>query len=322
MNFTIEMGIGDRKKVIRNKGKNLLIFPKNFVVIDIETTGLDSQFDEIIEIGALKIENGHLVDTFNTLIKPVNEMDDYIIELTGITNNMLENAPTIKDVIGDFYKFIGHNIILGHNVNFDINFLYDELIKFNAIELNNDFVDTMRIGRYLLKNLKHHRLIDLANNYNLEVNGNHRSLKDCEITLEVYNSMLKEITEKYESTEKFINGCKKARSKLDINEIKTNNIDFDISHPLYNQCCVFTGTLDKMSRKEAMQKVVDLGGFCSNNITKETNFLILGNNDYNPLVKDGKSNKQKKAEQLKLNGHDIEIISENIFYEMIELIEN
>ncbi len=319
MNFTLEIGVDNRKKVIRNKGKNLLIFPKNFVVVDIETTGLDPQFDEIIEIGALKIENGNVVDSFNTLVKPTYEIDDYIIELTGITNDMLENAPTIEEVIGVFYRFVGHNIILGHNVNFDINFIYDELMKFDCTELNNDFIDTMRIGRYLLKNLKHHRLIDLANNYNISVSGNHRSLKDCEITLDVYNNMSKEIIEKYESTEKFINSCKRIKSKLDIREIKTDNIEFDISHPLYNQCCVFTGTLEKMSRREAMQYVVDLGGFCSNSITKETNYLILGNNDYNPLVKDGKSNKQKKAELLKLNGYDIEIISENIFYEMIEM---
>lgn len=319
MNFTVEIGVDNRKKVIRNKGKNLLVFPKNFIVVDIETTGLDPQFDEIIEIGALKIENGNVVDSFNTLVKPAYEIDDYIIELTGITNDMLENAPTIKEVIGDFYKFVGHNIILGHNVNFDINFIYDELIRFDSTELNNDFIDTMRISRYLLKSLKHHRLIDLANNYNISVSGNHRLLKDCEITLDVYNSMLKEIIEKYESAEKFINSFKRIRSNLDIKEIKTDNIEFDISHPLYNQCCVFTGTLAKMSRREAMQNVVDLGGFCSNSITKETNYLILGNNDYNPLVKDGKSNKQKKAELLKLNGYDIEIISENIFYEMIEM---
>lgn len=314
MNFTI--GLDNKKKLIRNKGKNLLIFPQSFVVIDIETTGLDPQFDEIIEIGALKIENGIVVDSFNTLVKPVNMINDYITELTGITNDMVNDALPIEDVIEDFYKFVGNNIILGHNVNFDINFLYDELMKLN-IELNNDFVDTMRIGRYLLKNLKHHRLIDLANYYNIVIDGNHRALKDCEITLKAYNCMLKEVIKNYECPDNFIKCCKLVKSNLDIKEIKTDNTEFDISHPLYNKCCVFTGTLEKMSRKEAMQNVVFLGGFCSNSITKETNYLILGNNDYSPLVKDGKSNKQKKAEELKLSGYDIEIITENIFYDMI-----
>jgi len=72
-----------------------------------------------------------------------------------------------------------------------------------------------------------------------------------------------------------------------------------------------------MSRKEAMQLVADVGGVNADSVTKKTNFLILGNNDYCPLVKDGKSNKQKKAEKLKLDGNDIEVIPENVFYDML-----
>lgn len=319
MNFTIEIKKDIQKKKSRNKGKNTLDFPGKFVVIDIETTGLDPQFDEIIEIGAIKIENGNLIDTFRSLIKPRNEIDEYITKLTGITNNMLENAPSIKDIIGEFYNFIENNIILGHNVNFDINFLYDELLKVNRVELNNDFIDTMRIGRYLLKNLNHHRLVDLANNYNITVDNGHRALNDCMITLKVYNKMLEEVVEKYNDTEKFIRCFKKSKTKIDLKSIKTDKIEFDIGHPFYNKHCVFTGGLERMTRKEAMQIVFDLGGICSTSITKETNYLILGNNDYNHSVKYGKSNKQKKAEQLKLEGRDLEIISETNFYEIIEL---
>jgi DNA polymerase-3 subunit epsilon len=106
---------------------------------------------------------------------------------------------------------------------------------------------------------------------------------------------------------------------LSANDITTENTDFDITHPLYQKVCVFTGTLDKMLRKDAMQIVVDLGGICDDNITSRTNFLILGNNDYSPLVKDGKSNKQKKAEKLKLDGNDIEIISESVFYDIVNV---
>ena len=81
--------------------------------------------------------------------------------------------------------------------------------------------------------------------------------------------------------------------------------------------CVFTGTLEKMSRKDAMQLVVDFGGSVGDNVTKKTNYLILGNNDFCQSIKDGKSNKQKKAEDLILKGHDIEILSENVFYDLV-----
>ena len=79
-----------------------------------------------------------------------------------------------------------------------------------------------------------------------------------------------------------------------------------------------TGTLEKMLRKEAMQIIVDLGGHCEDGVTKKTNFLILGNNDYNPILRGKKSSKLIKAETLKLEGKDIEIISENVFYDIVD----
>lgn len=301
---------------VREKGKNLIAFPERFVVIDTETTGLDQKYDDIIEISAIKVENNKIVDTFSVLINPGYRISSFITDLTGITNDMLVNAPKIENIIEDFYIFVKDYTIIGHNVNFDINFLYDSLIKFD-IKLNNDFVDTMRIGRYLLKDLKHHRLADLANYYHIDIQGAHRALKDCEITLEVYKNMQKDILNNYNNLEEFIKNHIRTNYKLDARDLKTSNLSFDISHPLYNKCCVFTGTLDKMTRKEAMQIVLDLGGICSNSVTMETNYLVLGNNEYSPLVKDGKSNKLKKALQLKINGYDIEIISENVFYDMI-----
>ncbi len=92
---------------------------------------------------------------------------------------------------------------------------------------------------------------------------------------------------------------------------------FDNGHLAYGKTFVFTGTLEKMPRREAMQLVVNLGGICGDGVNKNTNYLVLGNNDYCTTIKDGKSSKHKKAEQLLLAGNNIEIISENVFYEMI-----
>ena len=106
-------------------------------------------------------------------------------------------------------------------------------------------------------------------------------------------------------------------SNVSAKDIVTNKTEFDETHPLFGKLCVFTGTLEKMIRKDAMQIVVDFGGQVGNSVTKKTNYLILGNNDYCSSIKDGKSSKQKKAESLKLSGSDIEIISEDVFYDMI-----
>lgn len=306
------------EKVTRDKkGISLLEIPNSFVVFDIETTGLDFIFDEIIEIGAIKIENGIAVDSFNSLIKPKNKIDEFITELTGITNEMLVDAPSIREVLPKFVDFIGNSILVGHNVNFDINFVYDNLVRNEFDPISNDFVDTMRISRRLLKDLKHHRLIDLAEYYNIDIQGNHRSLKDAEITLQVFHNLRNDIEEKYGSVSEFVKISKNKPSYFKASDITTEKKEFDEENEFFGKNVAITGTLEKMTRKEAMQIIVDLGGHCEDGVTSKTNYLILGNNDYNPILRGKKSSKLIKAEKAKLEGKDIEILSENAFYEII-----
>ena len=168
------------------KGNSLIEFPNKYIAFDIETTGLDPMYDEIIEIGAIKIENGKEVEVFNTLVKPEYEIDEFISELTGITNEMVKESPYIDEVLPKFIDFIKDSIILGHNVNFDINFIYDNLKDKLGLYLTNDYVDTLRLSRLLLTNLPHHRLDDLINYFNLETRSEHRALNDCLLTNQVY----------------------------------------------------------------------------------------------------------------------------------------
>jgi len=114
-----------------------------------------------------------------------------------------------------------------------------------------------------------------------------------------------------------IESLQPTKSGFSAKDIQASTTDFDVTSPIFEKMFVFTGTLERMTRKEAMQLVVDRGGLCGDAVNKKTNFLVLGNNDYCSTIKDGKSTKQKKAEQLKLAGCDIEIISENVFYDMI-----
>ena len=318
MNMTIQFGKQDNF-IKRNKGKSLIDFPNDYTIIDLETTGLDPQFDEIIEMSALKIKNNKIIDQFSTLIRPEYEIDKFIEDLTGITNIMLKNAPLIEDKISEFVKFIGNDIIIGHNVNFDINFLYDNYLKITDKELKNDFVDTMRLSRNYLKELNHHRLIDLVNYYNIDVEQFHRALSDCKSTFDIYNSIKGDIINEFENIQNFKDTLKRKKDKVQAKNIISSNKEFDIDNLLYNKNCVFTGKLEKMERKEAMQRVVNIGGLVQDNINKNTNFLIIGSLEYSTNIKGNKSNKIRKAEQLKAKGNDIEILSENIFYELINV---
>ncbi len=305
------------------KGKSLIEIPNKYIAFDIETTGLDSMYDEIIEIGAIKIEDGKEIETFSTLIKPEYEIDEFITELTGITNEMVIDAPKINEVLPKFMDFINDSVILGHNVNFDINFIYDNLINEDMKPITNDFVDTLRLSRRLLPELKHHRLSDLANYYNIDTTGSHRSLTDVRITIDIFKNLEKLVESKYSNIENFKDACKKkSHSCFKASDITTINTEFDEDNLLYDKYFAITGTLERMSRKEAMQIIADLGGHCQDSVNKDTNFLILGNNDYNPILRGKKSSKLLKAESLKLKGQDIEILSENVFYDVIPELEN
>ena len=251
------------------------------------------------------------MDSFSTLVKPVDEIDDFTSKLTGITNDMVADAPDICASLPNFLNFLGDDIVVGHNVNFDINFIYDQKIKIDGIPFQSDYVDTMRIARKVLPNLPHHRLCDLAKYFSFPYENQHRGEADCRMAYMCYGK-LKEIAAQsgvdIKSSQKV-----KVRSK----DVVASYADFDESHPLFGRVCVFTGKLDRMPRKEAMQAVADIGGINGDNVTKKTNFLILGNNDFCTTLHGEKSSKQKKAEKLILEGQDIQIISENVFYDMI-----
>ncbi|MEN6567134.1 MAG: exonuclease domain-containing protein [Veillonellales bacterium] len=301
-----------------SKGKSSTVILNNYTIVDIETTGFDTQFDEIIELSAIKISNNKKQDTFHTLVHPTQEIDEFIISHTGITNQMLEPAPTIETVLPSFIDFIGNDVVVGHNVNFDINFIYDYCVDILEKPFINDFVDTMRLTRKLFPESPNHKLITLANFLNLAKIPNHRAEADCEAVLELYQ-LIAQYVEKnnFNLQELFKRHNKNHHSPA--SHVTTTKSEFNEDHPFFRKTCVFTGALEKMQRKDAMQIVADLGGCCSDSVTKKTNYLILGNLDYCKTIKDGKSSKLKKAQSLILSGHDLEIISENIFYSLISI---
>lgn len=310
--------VGILKNMREFKGNSLIALDKDYVVFDIETTGLDSKYDEIIEISGVKVRDDKIVDSFSSLVKPINPISSFITELTGISNEMVASSPGIEEVLPKFMEFIEDDILIGHNVNFDINFVYDTLEGINyPKKLSNNFIDTMRLGRYLLKNLTHHRLMDLAGYYNISYEGAHRSLTDSKITYEVYLKLKSQIISEFGNKEEFMRHNTSNNYGVRANQVTPTTDIFDEAHPLYHQYVAITGVLANMTRKEAMQSIVNAGGFVEDTVTSRTNYLILGNNDYNYILKGKKSSKLKKAEAMKLEGFPIEIISENVFYEML-----
>lgn len=284
----------------------------DYCVVDTETTGLSSYYDEIIEVGILKIRDGKVVDQYSQLIKPNNAIDDFITYLTGITNKMLVNQPSIKEVEGEILDFLGDDIIVGHNTSFDIRFLNASFKE----TLKNEYMDTMIFSRKIYPQLPHHRLSDLAKFLNL-TNSQHRALADCTTTYQLYETIKSTMDERGLKLSDLWQCHSNGHPGIDIKAIKPKSNEIDEDNFFYGKHVVFTGKLEKMLRKDAMQIIVDLGGILDKSVNKNTNYLILGNNDYNAVLHGDKSNKHKKAEKLKMEGNDINIIDEFTFYDII-----
>lgn len=295
-----------------HKGKSLLLFPEDYTVVDIETTGFDPMFDEIIEVAGIKYRGRNEVGRFQSLVKPDDGIPDYITALTGITNEMVADAPGIEDVLPRFLEFIGEDIVVGHNVHFDVNFIYDYAEDFELKPFSNDLVDTLRLSRRLYPELQSHKLSALAAHFGVEPDGEHRALADCVTTQKCLSAM-----DAYAAQNGGISESAEDLYRKLSKTIVAETSDFDPDSLIYGRTFAFTGKLERMTRKEAMQAVVNAGGHCTDGVVAETNYLVLGNNDYCKAIKDGKSAKQKKAEKMKLNGADIESISESVFCDML-----
>lgn len=315
------------------KGRSLIALPNDYIVVDTETTGLDFEFCEIIEISAIKVQNGLIVDKFSSLVQPspylkissdgreiVSYVDSYITALTGITNEMLSSAPQASAVIPSFLSFAGNSILMAHNANFDINFIFDSAKKL-GLTFSNDFIDTLRIFRRALPDLPHHRLIDICKALDISNEQAHRAESDCITTHNCYQKVRDSILSE-KSEEDFIDlfkpqSRKNYSRKLDARTISAETDDFDPTHPLFGQTIVFTGALNSMQRKEAMQLVANIGGLNANSVTKKTNYLVVGSEEFAASVKNGKTAKMKKAEDLRLKGADLSIISESAFFDLL-----
>lgn len=155
----------------------------NFVAIDVETTGLSPVYNELIEISAIKYEKAQKKDTFSTLIKPKKEISDTITNITGITNEMVKNAPNIEQVMPKLIDFIGEYPIVAHNANFDYSFLQNNSQKSFS---KNKVIDTVAISRKMLPSLPNHKLNTVSKYIGIEEDGFHRAEFDCECCAKIY----------------------------------------------------------------------------------------------------------------------------------------
>jgi DNA polymerase III, alpha chain, Gram-positive type len=149
-----------------------------YVVFDIETTGLSIINNKIIELAGVKMRDGKEVDRFSTFIDPHESIPYHIQQLTNITDEMVRGAPELEPKLKEFVEFVGDDILVAHNARFDIGFLQAACKSFGMPELDNPVLDTLELARFLHPNMKNHRLNTLADKYKISLDNHHRAVDD------------------------------------------------------------------------------------------------------------------------------------------------
>ena len=171
-------------------------YTPDYVVFDLETTGISRVYDEVVEISAVKVRGGKVVDEFSTLVNPGRHIPSGASQVNGITDQMVAYAPRFVKVLQEFLDFTEGYPLVGHNIaSFDMKFICRDAEKYYGSVPVNDYIDTLPLARKHLPNLSHHKLTDLASYYGLTTDGAHRALNDCRMNQQVYECMVKEMRE-------------------------------------------------------------------------------------------------------------------------------
>lgn len=169
-------------------GSDNAAFDGEFIIFDIETTGLSILNDKITEIGAVLVSNYEIVDRFHTYVNPDRPIPDEITKLTGITDEMVYNAPLINEAVRKFLDFSGDRILVAHNAGFDVGFIR-KAADDNKIYFGNSYLDTLALSRYVNPQLKSHKLNVIAAHYGYGKFEHHRATDDAEVLAKIFFEM-------------------------------------------------------------------------------------------------------------------------------------
>ncbi len=176
--------------VMAVKGKAQRGFEGEYIVFDLETTGLSASSERITEFGAVKIRDGQIVDTFSTLVNPKKSIPPKVVELTGITDAMVQDAPEEAQALEMWRKFCSDDAVLvAHNAEFDVSFLRQAYRRSNT-EFHNTYVDTLVMARSMFPNLKNHKLDTVADYLNAGDFNHHRACDDASVLGRIFLKMM------------------------------------------------------------------------------------------------------------------------------------
>ena len=187
---------GDDVELVERDHDPLPLQEASFVVFDLETTGAKTPPCRVTEIGAYRVKGGQIVEEFHTLVNPETPIPFFISLLTGITDEMVKEAPRFGEVAEGFLNFIGDSILVAHNAGFDMRFLNHEIGRlFEDYSVGNPSLCTVQLSRKLLPDVENHKLKTLAEYFSVALVNHHRANEDAYATARIFINLLEQLRE-------------------------------------------------------------------------------------------------------------------------------
>ena len=302
----------------------------SYVALDVETA--NSFRGSICSIGLVKFQNGKVVDSFYSLINPEEDFDYRNINIHGITQKDILNSPIFPEIRQRIIDFIGTNIVVSHFAQFDIGALKDAYLKYNLDFDDVKFVCSYRLAKLALPGLINYKLKTLTKELNIKLE-HHNALSDAKASGLILGYLLS--ANSYSDIDEFLYNYHYNKTGLHgqygfnrqlKGDYKSNLIYqptdeekalMNPDHYFYGLYFCFTGKLERMTRKEANTIVALTGGIPEQSVTKNTNILVVGEQDWRVVGESGLSSKMKKAQSLLENGQNIEIMTEDDFFKFL-----
>lgn len=296
--------VNDNAEMVRSS-KDVLIEEESFVVFDLETMGLNSHEHEIIEIGAVKLQGTRIVERYSQLVNPRKPIPKKIQELTNISQDMVDNMPTIEEVLPKFMEFVGESTMVAHNAPFDMGFIRRDVKKFMGYDYKPAVIDTLQMARDLYPGLKAYGLKNLNKVLGLSLDNHHRAVDDSQATANMFIIFI----EKY--MEKGITNLNEITGALPINVKKQDTANIMVLvknlqglHNMYR--LVSEAHVDHYGNKKPR--------VLKSHIEKYREGLIIGSSLSSHFMNDGELSNYYMR-------YDYEKIEKNIdFYDYIELL--
>ncbi|MHD0319334.1 PolC-type DNA polymerase III [Fusobacterium sp. THCT1E2] len=296
--------VNDNAEMVRSS-KDILIEEESFVVFDLETMGLNSHEHEIIEIGAVKLQGTRIVERYSQLVNPRKPIPKKIQELTNISQDMVDNMPTIEEVLPKFMEFVGNSTMVAHNAPFDMGFIRRDVKKFMGYDYKPAVIDTLQMARDLYPELKAYGLKNLNKVLGLSLDNHHRAVDDSQATANMFIIFI----EKY--MEKGITNLNEITGALPINVKKQDTANIIVLvknlqglHNMYR--LVSEAHVDYYGNKKPR--------VLKSHIEKYREGLIIGSSLSSHFMNDGELSNYYMR-------YDYEKIEKNIdFYDYIELL--